>query len=214
MFAPFVLLSTGLAPKPGASLLSAQTAVGVPITATTGVTFTYYNYRLTWPEAAAFCADHHNKLAVVMNPDDNALLADVIAAAASDARGTWLGATALNVTHPTFAHTAKAYRMVGNDRQHSTDLKNWFWYPEDNLGSLADRRANGAWDNWAPREPNNGGGANPGKEFCVRSRRDSHQPLTASHTSFPARMDPRGVYCSRFADVHLEPAASEGVQVE
>ena len=159
-------LLAGYAPKPASNVVDAQTTP-TEVTATSGVTFVFYPNRLTWPEAARFCARQHLKLAVIMNPEDNALLADVIANSGTDARGTWLGATALNTTDPLFLNGAPAYRLKGNDRQHSTDLKNWFWYPNDNLGSLAERKAAGAWDNWAIREPNNGGNPTPGKEFCM-----------------------------------------------
>merc|ERR1719454_1999949 len=131
---------------------------GTEITATSGVTFIYYNVRMTWPAAARFCARHHSKLAVIMNAEDNALLADVITASNTEARGTWLGATSLDTTSPMFNDpSVPAHRLPGRNRQASTDDNNWYWYPEDGLGSLGSRRAAGDYVNWSRNEPNNGG---------------------------------------------------------
>ena len=163
-------LATGLAPKPAQESLIAVPEVqaaqnphqGTEITATSGVTFIYYTQRMTWPNAARFCAQHHSKLAVVMNAEDNALLADVITSSNTAARGSWLGATSLDVNDELFTSGAPAYRLRGVNRQHSTNLQNWHWYPDDGLGDLASRQSAGAYANWAQNEPNNGG--NPSRE--------------------------------------------------
>lgn len=76
---------------------SLQRHNGTTITGYTGVTFTYYPNRMTWPNAQRYCAAQHTKLAVVLNIEDSDLLEHVIHRSHTNARGTWLGATSLDV---------------------------------------------------------------------------------------------------------------------
>merc|ERR1711990_461876 len=72
----------------------------------------------------------------------------------ADSKAVWIGGTAL--LEPS------SYDGVGNGvlPDDVTDVAQWRWYPEFDLGSFAEL----PYTNWNRNEPNNGGG---GQEGCL-----------------------------------------------
>lgn len=116
---------------------------------------------MTWAGARDFCESNHTKLATIRNSEENDIIANAITNTPGlVGLGVWLGGTALANASEYEALNAG----VGRSYWNSTDLTNWYWHPEADLGSFATQ----PYSNWAPGEPNAGGNPqSPGREYCL-----------------------------------------------
>ena len=117
-------------------------------------TFYYYSELKTWFEARDFCETNHASLASIRSADESRLLAQAMSGGVAG-HGTWLGGTALDTEDPNFRSPRAAQIAPARNRQQSTDLSNWRWYPNDGA-STGGLSASGVYLNWNNNEPNNG----------------------------------------------------------
>ena len=145
-------------------------------------TFYYYSELKTWFEARDFCETNHASLASIRSADESRLLAQAMSGGVAG-HGTWLGGTALDTEDPNFRSPRAAQIAPARNRQQSTDLSNWRWYPNDGA-STGGLSASGVYLNWNNNEPNNGGNpTTPGREFCMLTwgPREGHPHWNANH---------------------------------